>query len=194
MARIPKTPNAACCMAEPQWRVGVCRVRKLYNSWCSGIACMEANETYLLHACSCRGSKFSPTPNQPFPERIVVPFPVESKLSGEQCLLAAGQTSDNPGWGILFCTKSQPHSHYASATPPIISLASSILPISCIAVTSWLTGICRQGPESHHMWYRRTFSVPQGWAGQQVLVHFGAVDWQTQVWVNNIQLGNHFGG
>jgi len=53
------------------------------------------------------------------------------------------------------------------------------------------TGFMRQGLESHHMWYRRTFSVPQGWAGQQVLLHFGAVDWQTQVRVNNIQLGTH---
>lgn len=31
---------------------------------------------------SCRGAKYNPKPNQPFPETIVVPFPVESKLSG----------------------------------------------------------------------------------------------------------------
>ena len=55
-------------------------------------------------------------------------------------------------------------------------------------------GLCRQGPESQHMWYRRTFSLPQGWPGQRVLLHFGAVDWHTNVWVNNIQVGSHSGG
>ena len=44
------------------------------------------------------------------------------------------------------------------------------------------------------MWYRRTFSLPQGWPGQRVLLHFGAVDWQANVWVNNIQVGSHLGG
>jgi hypothetical protein len=43
-------------------------------------------------------------------------------------------------------------------------------------------------------WYRRTFRLPAGWAGQRVLLHFGAVDWSAQVWVNGASVGTHQGG
>ncbi len=72
--------------------------------------------------------------------------------------------------------------------------ATKFLLKCCQTLSLWCTGICRQGPESHHMWYRRSFTIPQGWAGQQVLLHFGAVDWQAHVWVNNVQMGTHCGG
>lgn len=32
---------------------------------------------------ACRSGNYSPRPDEPFPESIVVPFPVESKLSGD---------------------------------------------------------------------------------------------------------------
>ncbi|HEY6915861.1 MAG TPA: sugar-binding domain-containing protein [Paludibacter sp.] len=44
------------------------------------------------------------------------------------------------------------------------------------------------------MWYRRTFNVPAAWAGQRVLIHFDAVDYQTEVFINNTSLGIHKGG
>ena len=44
------------------------------------------------------------------------------------------------------------------------------------------------------MWYQRRFSVPSCWKGQRVLLHFGAVDWKTSVWINGIKLGEHCGG
>lgn len=45
-----------------------------------------------------------------------------------------------------------------------------------------------------HGWYRRTVTVPAGWAGQRVVLHFGAVHHQAQVWVNGTKVGEHEGG
>ncbi len=52
------------------------------------------------------------------------------------------------------------------------------------------------GIEKHadHIWYRRTFTIPKNWAGQHVLLHFGAVDWETTVWLNGKKIGVHRGG
>jgi hypothetical protein len=44
------------------------------------------------------------------------------------------------------------------------------------------------------LWYRRQFTVPSQWSGQRVLLHFGAVDWEAQVYVNGTSVGIHKGG
>lgn len=44
------------------------------------------------------------------------------------------------------------------------------------------------------MVYRRSFDVPSSWKGKKVLLHFGAVDWKTDVWVNDVKVGSHTGG
>ena len=56
---------------------------------------------------------------------------------------------------------------------------------------SALSGIQRHAERA---WYRRTFTVPKGWAGKSVLLHFGAVDWEATVAVNGKQVGIHRGG
>jgi len=48
--------------------------------------------------------------------------------------------------------------------------------------------------ERNRLWYQRTFNIPRKWKGQRVLLHFGAVDWDTTVWVNGKELGSHRGG
>jgi hypothetical protein len=58
-------------------------------------------------------------------------------------------------------------------------------------VESALSGVMQR---ADRVWYRRTFSVPKDWAGQRVLLHFGAVDWEATVWVNGTKLGAHRGG
>ncbi|MCV9389302.1 sugar-binding domain-containing protein [Reichenbachiella ulvae] len=58
---------------------------------------------------------------------------------------------------------------------------------------SALSGIRRQ-LESQRAWYRRTFSVPEKWKGQRVLMHFGAVDWEATVYINGRFVGTHQGG
>ncbi|MEU3512303.1 sugar-binding domain-containing protein [Streptomyces longwoodensis] len=44
------------------------------------------------------------------------------------------------------------------------------------------------------VWYRRTVTVPADWAGSRVLLHFGAVDHDTTVWVNGVEVARHRGG
>ncbi len=45
-----------------------------------------------------------------------------------------------------------------------------------------------------YVWYRRSFSVAAAWRGRRVLLHFGAVDYESRVWVNGKFAGNHRGG
>lgn len=44
------------------------------------------------------------------------------------------------------------------------------------------------------LWYKRTFTVPENWKEKQIMLHFGAVDWDSTVFVNGKELGNHKGG
>lgn len=44
------------------------------------------------------------------------------------------------------------------------------------------------------VWYRRSFTIPQEWNGRHVLLHFGAVDYACDVWVNSRHLLRHVGG
>ena len=62
------------------------------------------------------------------------------------------------------------------------------------AVESSLSGIQRTVTENDLMWYKRTFEVPADWKGRDVLLHFGAVDWRTDVYVNDRLVGRHEGG
>lgn len=44
------------------------------------------------------------------------------------------------------------------------------------------------------VWYRREFDVPEEWLKGHVLLHFGAVDYYTCVWINGVEVGKHKGG
>ncbi|MFJ6304418.1 AbfB domain-containing protein [Streptomyces althioticus] len=60
---------------------------------------------------------------------------------------------------------------------------------------SALSGIQRRITRNDKLWYKRTFTVPSGWDGRRVQLHFGASDWRTTVWVNDRQAGAvHDGG
>ena len=61
-------------------------------------------------------------------------------------------------------------------------------------VESALSGVGHQLSANEVLWYRRRFVVPAAWAGQQVLLHFGAVDWDARVFVNGRKVGEHKGG
>ena len=61
-------------------------------------------------------------------------------------------------------------------------------------VESALSGVKRPLLPTQRLWYKRTFSVPENWQFEKILLHFGAVDYQTNVWLNGIHLGEHLGG
>ncbi|MBN2137578.1 MAG: hypothetical protein JW720_07220 [Sedimentisphaerales bacterium] len=61
-------------------------------------------------------------------------------------------------------------------------------------VESALSGVMKPvGPEKR-LWYRRTFKTAGKWKDKRVLLHFGAVDWDSTVWVNGKKVGGHKGG
>jgi beta-galactosidase/beta-glucuronidase len=62
------------------------------------------------------------------------------------------------------------------------------------AVESSLSGVQKRVGAEKELWYKRAFAVPAAWKGKKVLLHFGAVDWRTDVWVNDIKVGTHQGG
>ncbi|MCE4562875.1 beta-galactosidase [Maribellus sp. CM-23] len=62
------------------------------------------------------------------------------------------------------------------------------------AVESSLSGVQKRVGAEKELWYKRTFTVPSAWKGKKMLLHFGAVDWKADVWVNDIKVGNHEGG
>src|SRR5487761_2036812 len=69
------------------------------------------------------------------------------------------------------------------------TLASEIL--VPFPMESALSGVKQYYPRS---WYRRTFTVPAGWSGQNPLLHLDAVDWESEVFINGHSLGIHRGG
>lgn len=58
-------------------------------------------------------------------------------------------------------------------------------------IESALSGVMERHERA---WYRRSFTVPAGWRGRRVLLHFGAVDWEASVYVNGRAVGTHRGG
>ncbi len=62
------------------------------------------------------------------------------------------------------------------------------------AAESALSGVGKTVGGDHKLWYRRQIPVPASFKNKTVLLHFGAVDWQCEVYVNNQIAGNHQGG
>ncbi len=44
------------------------------------------------------------------------------------------------------------------------------------------------------LWYQRTIAVPLDWEGKNVLLHFGAVDYETEAFIDGKSAGKHWGG
>ena len=64
------------------------------------------------------------------------------------------------------------------------------VPYACEAP---LSGI---GDKGFHktVWYRRTFTLPEEMVGKRILLHFGAVDYICDVWINGQHVCSHTGG
>lgn len=62
------------------------------------------------------------------------------------------------------------------------------------AVESALSGVGKTVGKDSVIWYNRTFSLPSNFKNNNVLMHFGAVDWRSEVYVNGKLAGSHEGG
>ncbi|MBD0825166.1 glycoside hydrolase family 2 protein [Aestuariibaculum marinum] len=61
-------------------------------------------------------------------------------------------------------------------------------------IESSLSGVMKTVGSSKEVWYETNFTVPKKWNGKQILLHFGAVDWKADVWINDVKVGSHTGG
>ena len=59
---------------------------------------------------------------------------------------------------------------------------------------SLLSGLNTHFPEGEFLYYRRTFTLPEGFHKGRVLLHIGAADQELQCYVNNKFVGSHIGG
>ena len=61
-------------------------------------------------------------------------------------------------------------------------------------IESALSGVKKMVGKDSVLWYRTNFNISSGWNGKKILLHFEAVDWETTVWLNGEEIGNHKGG
>ena len=63
-------------------------------------------------------------------------------------------------------------------------------------VESSLSGVKKDVGPDQALWYRRRVAIPKdrAWTAKNILLNFGAVDWETAVWVNGNKVGEHRGG
>ena len=59
---------------------------------------------------------------------------------------------------------------------------------------SMLSGIKAHFPEGISLWYRRWFTLPEGFGRGRVLLHIGAADQSAEVFLNGKHIGKHHGG
>ena len=110
----------------------------------------------------------SPTTDSPWTLQIQVPYPWES--------LAA--------WGD--------EAHADNAT--YLSKNAYITPEDVTCGGLERGGNYREQPRHTIGWYRKTVSIPENWGDRRVILKFGAVDWETSVWVNGEVVGKHENG
>jgi len=61
-------------------------------------------------------------------------------------------------------------------------------------IESPLSGVMQPLLPDQKLWYRRSVTTPDSWKGQRVLLHFGAVDWQSTIYIDGKEMGSHRGG
>ena len=61
-------------------------------------------------------------------------------------------------------------------------------------IESALSGVMKPLTDKQRLWYHRTFTAPNRDYAERFLLHFGAVDWKTDVYVNDLYVDTHRGG
>ncbi|TKC09400.1 glycoside hydrolase family 2 protein [Pedobacter frigoris] len=61
------------------------------------------------------------------------------------------------------------------------------------ALESSLSGVGKTIDKNNLLWYKTSFIIPSTMKNS-ILLHFGAVDWKTDIWVNGQKVGSHEGG
>jgi len=61
-------------------------------------------------------------------------------------------------------------------------------------IESALSGVGKPLLPEENLWYFRTFDIPEEWKNNRILLHFGAVDYECDVYINGTHIGSHRGG
>mgnify|MGYP001807650282 FL=1 len=61
-------------------------------------------------------------------------------------------------------------------------------------IESSLSGVQKNVGKDNELWYHSIFIVPKSWKGKNIILHFGGVDWKSEVWINDVYVGSHQGG
>ena len=62
------------------------------------------------------------------------------------------------------------------------------------AIESSLSGVEKTVGKDSILWYLKTIAIPEKRKGKKILLHFGAIDWRSDVFVNGKKVGTHEGG
>ena len=61
-------------------------------------------------------------------------------------------------------------------------------------VESALSGVGKTVGKDSVLWYERTFNISSKTKGKKILLHFGAIDWRADIYVNGNKVITHEGG
>jgi beta-galactosidase/beta-glucuronidase len=78
-----------------------------------------------------------------------------------------------------------------SDTKPMKYQGRILVPFS---IESALSGVNRNVGKDSLLWYKTSFSIPSTMKGKNILLHFGAVDWKSEVYIDGAKIGAHEGG
>jgi hypothetical protein len=88
-------------------------------------------------------------------------------------------------WDYAIAPKTQ-------AEPPKTWAGQILVPF---AIESSLSGVGKTVGPDQRLWYRRVCSeLVQRKPGERIILNFGAVDWQADIWLNGAKVGSHTGG
>lgn len=62
------------------------------------------------------------------------------------------------------------------------------------AIESALSGVGKTVGKDNVLWYKHTIDVPAALRKGKLLLHFGAVDWASEIYINGTKVGEHKGG
>lgn len=86
-------------------------------------------------------------------------------------------------WNYAVTKKDEPK-------PATIAQGQILVPF---AIESALSGVQQKFTPEDKLWYETSFTVPKDWKGKRIILHFGAVDYSSVIYVNGQKVGAHRG-
>ena len=62
------------------------------------------------------------------------------------------------------------------------------------SIESSLSGVMKSLNEKQILWYYKEFEIPDNWKDKNIIIHFNAVDWICELYINDNKIGKHSGG